>query len=274
MSDFEFIVNAIEKGHIANLLSSNRRIDGRSKTDFREIKIETNVIEKANGSAIVHLGKTKVIAGVKAQLATPWSDYPDKGSLMVGFETSPLSAPEYRLGPPSIYEIELARVTDRIIRESEVVNLEDLCIIPGEKCWQIIIDVYALDDFGNLFDASAIAAFAALSTTRIPEVEVNDGEVTLLESTRPIILQEFPVSVTTYKIGEHLVVDAQLKEEQIAEARLTFGLTEAHIVSGQKGGEGAFKSDEVLNSLQNAIKIGSILREKIAKELPNLVIAE
>jgi exosome complex component RRP42 len=272
MADFEIIVNAIEKEHIHNLLESNRRLDGRGKSDVREVKIETDVVDKANGSAIVHLGKTKVICGVKAQIGTPWADSPTKGSLFVGFETSPLSAPEYRVGPPQPDAIEIARVTDRLIRESGVVDLENLCIIEGEKVWSLNIDIYAMDDFGNLFDASAIAAFAALATTQLPEVEVVDEEVKLLDETRSIKLGSFPISVTTYKLGNEMVVDAELREEQISEARVTFGLTEKHIVSGQKGGDGAFKSEKLLEILRNSIKIASDMREKIAEQIPSLVI--
>lgn len=275
MGDFEIVVNAIEKDHIVNLLGSNRRLDGRGKNEFREIKIETGVVQKANGSAIVHLGKTKVICGVKAQLGTPWPDTPNKGSLAVGFETSPLSAPEYRVGPPQPDAIEIARVTDRIIRESGVVDLENLCIIEGEKIWTLNIDLYAMDDYGNLFDASAIAAFAAIATATIPEINVDEnGEVETLETTRSLKLGAFPISITTYKIDDHHVVDAELREEQIAETRVTFGLTDAFIVSGQKGGFGAFKSDEVTDILKQSIKIASEIRETIREQIPDLEIEE
>jgi len=274
MSDFELIVNSIERDHIEKLLQDNRRLDGRTKNEFRDIKIETDVIGTANGSAIVHMGQTKVICGVKASFGSPWDDSPKEGALFVGFETTPLSAPEYRSGPPQPDAIEYARVTDRLIRESDIIDLERLCIIEGEKVWQLNVDIYALDDFGNLFDAAALAAFAALSTTKIPEVEVVNGEVNKLETTRPLQLSSFPISVTTYKIGDHFVVDGELREEQISDARITFGLTENHIVSGQKGGFGAFKSDKVIEILKNSIKIASDIRAKVSEQLPDLTFAE
>jgi len=133
MGDQAMITNAIERNFIVNQLASGRRSDGRGMDEFRDIKIETNIIGTANGSAIVHLGKTKVICGVKLVMGTPYGDSPNKGSLMVNFETSPLSAPQYRHGPPQDESIELSRVTDRIIRESGCLDLESLCIIEGEK---------------------------------------------------------------------------------------------------------------------------------------------
>lgn len=273
MSDFELIVNSIERMHIEKLLENDRRLDGRRKNDIRDIKIETNVIGTAQGSAIVHLGKTKVICGIKAGFGTPWGDQPKKGSLFVGFETTPLSAPEYRSGPPQPDAIELARVTDRLIRESGVIDLEKLCLIEGEKVWQLNVDIYALDDFGNLFDAAALAVFAALATTQLHDVKIEDGEVEKLETTYNLPLNNFPISITTYQIKDELLVDAELKEGQISDARLTFGLTEDFIVSGQKGGSGSFKSEQVIDILRNAIKLASEVRAKVSEQIPNLTFA-
>lgn len=267
-SDYAYVANAIEKKNITKLLDSDRRLDGRSKNDFREIKIEKDVVGTANGSAIVHLGKTKVICGVKAVIGTPFSDYPNKGSIFVGFETSPLSAPEYRLGPPQPDAIEIARMTDRAIRESDCVDLDDLCLIENEKVWTLNIDLYALDDNGNLYDACVIAAYVALSLTKIPETKIDgDGEVEILETLRPIKINSFPISVTTYKIDNHLITDADLKEEQMSDARISFGTTETHIVSGQKGGNGAFKSNQVIEILKNSINTAAKMREIIKSQL-------
>lgn len=268
MADYAQLVHAIEKKNIAELLKSNRRSDGRTKDEFRDIEIELNVVKTALGSALVRLGKTQIIAGVKAQIATPYSDSPNKGSLMVGFETSPLSAPGYRLGPPQPESIEIARMTDRVIRESQCLDMEKLCIIEGEKVWQIIIDLYTLDNNGNFFDAAAIAAYAALCNTMLPDIEIDEeGNVNILETSKPLELNSFPITVTTYKIEDHFIVDANLKEELIAEARITFGTTETHIVSGQKGGIAGIKSADILEILKNSIQVASDLREKIQSQL-------
>ena len=144
MADYTVLAHAIEKSNIAELLKSNRRRDGRTKEEFRELKIETDVVKTAYGSALVKLGKTQVICGVKAQLSTPYADSANKGSFSVLFETSPLSGPGYRLGPPQPQAIEIARVTDRVIRESQCLDLEKLCLIEGEKVWHIFIDLYSL----------------------------------------------------------------------------------------------------------------------------------
>lgn len=268
MADFKTVTNTIEKEHIINLLNTDRRLDGRQKNEYRDIKIETDVIEKANGSAIVHLGKTKVICGVKAVIATPYSDSPNKGTIMVNFESSPMSAPEFRVGPPQDYAIEISRMTDRIIRESQCINLEKLCIIPGKKVWALYIDIYSLDDFGNFYDACAIAAYAALSRTNIPEVRIDDEEnIETLETKVPLEINSFPVSVTTYKIGEHYMIDANLSEERIADARITLGTTDTHIISGQKGGLIGIKSEDIITILTNSIKTAHEIRSVIKEQI-------
>jgi exosome complex component RRP42 len=268
MGDYEQLAHAIERKNIAELLKSNRRRDGRTKDEFREIKIELDVVKTALGSALVNLGDTQIIAGVKAQLATPYADTANKGSLMVGFETSPLSGPGYRLGPPQPEAIEIARMTDRVIRESQCLDLESLCLVEGEKVWQIIVDLYSLDGGGNFYDAASIAAYAALCNAKLHDVEIKeDGEVEILETTKPLKLNSFPISVTTYKIDDHYIVDADLKEEQIADARITFGTTETHIVSGQKGGFSGFKSNDIVEILKNSIQVASDLREKIQSQI-------
>lgn len=268
MPDFQSLATAIEKRQIVELLETERRVDGRNKTEFRPIKIQTNIIKTAHGSALVELGGTKVIAGVKAMMGRPYDDYPHKGSFSVGYESNPLAAPEYKLGPPREEAIEVARVTDRVIRESECINLEKLCLIEGEKAWQIFIDIYPLDVNGNLVDAAAIAAFAALSCAKIPEAKVNEeGEVEILETFQAIELQAFPVSVTTFKIGDHFVVDGNLKEELISDARITFGTTDTHIVSAQKGGIEGIKSEKILEILKTSIKVSADLREAIRSQI-------
>ena len=59
----DYIISEIEKDHILSLLEQNKRIDGRTKDEFRLIEIETNLVQKAEGSAIATIGNTKIIVG-------------------------------------------------------------------------------------------------------------------------------------------------------------------------------------------------------------------
>jgi exosome complex component RRP42 len=72
---------------------------------------------------------------------------------------------------PGFEAIELPRLVDRAIRESGMIDFEKLCIKEGELVWTVIIDVYPINDDGNMIDASNIAAVAALHNTFMPEID-------------------------------------------------------------------------------------------------------
>ena len=74
------------KEYIKRIAKDGLRVDGRKLDEFREVKIETGLYKKAEGSALISIGNTKVMAGVKMALGEPYSDSPDEGSLMVSFD--------------------------------------------------------------------------------------------------------------------------------------------------------------------------------------------
>src|SRR3989344_4544556 len=158
------------RSHIISLLNANTRLDGRKLTEYRKpIEIEYGVVKTAEGSARVKMGETEVMVGVKLDVGEPYPDTPNEGTIIVGAELLPLSNPEFELGPPGIQAIELARVVDRGIRESKAIDFKKLCIEKGGKIWMVVIDICPINDAGNLFDASSLAAPAALKDARYPE---------------------------------------------------------------------------------------------------------
>ena len=54
----EDILVDIKKDYVLSKLREGERIDGRKFDEFRKIEIQTNVISKAEGSALVKLGNT------------------------------------------------------------------------------------------------------------------------------------------------------------------------------------------------------------------------
>jgi len=160
--------NALRE-HIIKLFEAGTRLDGRKLDEYRKISLDVDVISTAEGSARVKIGKTDVISGVKLEVMEPYPDTQDQGSIMVGAELLPLSSPNFELGPPSKDAVELARIVDRGIRESKALDLKKLCIKEGEKVWMLIIDLVTINHDGNLFDASALAAIAALKNMKFPD---------------------------------------------------------------------------------------------------------
>ena len=252
------IVSEIKRDHIVNLLKKGKRTDGRSITDFRNIEVLTGTIESADGSARVKLGNTEVIAGVKIVPGSPFPDTPNSGVLTTGAEFISMAHPSFESGPPGEDAIELARVVDRGIRESGMVDVEGLCITPGEEVWMCYIDIYTLDYDGNLFDAANLAAVMALKTAIIPGEQYEKGE------NKPLPITCTPISVTSYKIGNTLILDPNFVEEQISSARLTVTTDDnGNFRAMQKGGIGSITLDELSQCLDIAVEKGKEIRKII-----------
>src|SRR3989344_1210715 len=247
------------KSHVMNLLAKDLRLDGRKFDEYRKpITIETNISPKAEGSAKVTMGDTIVIAGVKMDVGEPFPDTQDKGNLMVNAELLPLASPDFESGPPDVHSIELARVIDRGIRESKCIDMEKLCIKKGEKVWNVFIDLYPLNDAGNLFDAAGLAALAALKDAKFPEYDEKEGKVKYGTKTKKSLpLTKLPISCTLVKIGDKIIVDPNIEEEKAMDARLTIATLEnSEICALQKGGNFSLSIDEIKSMIDIAIEKG------------------
>lgn len=257
----------ITKDKIRELLEKNKRIDARTPHEFRPILIETGISSKAEGSARVKIGETEVIAGTKLELVEPFGDTPDEGVLVVNAELHPLASEKFELGPPDVDAIKLARIVDRAIRESNFVDLKKLCIEKGKAVWGIFLDIYAINDDGNLIDASALAAVMALKNTRFPEIE--DGKVKFgVLTQKKLPLNSVPITITAYKIADSFVLDPCSEEEEASTMQITVSFTydKEPIIHGIiKDGEEAIEPEKFFEVLELLIREGKKLKNKIEK---------
>ena len=255
------IISDLERKHLLNLAKKGQRIDGRGPKDYREITIETDYVPKAEGSARAYLGGTQIVAGVKVSIGAPYPDTPNSGVITVMSELSPMAAPHFESGPPNEESVEVARVVDRGIRHSDIVDKEKLVLIPGEKVFIIFIDLYVLGYDGNMFDCGELAAVKALCTTKLPKFEIVDGDAKLIPEWRPLEIMDYPVSVTIVKIGDALLVDPSDNEQRVLDARITLALNAKNeVVSAQKGGTGGFTVDEIAQAMDIAQEVAPKLR--------------
>ncbi len=257
------IMSDMNKDQLLKFLESGTRFDGRALDEFREVSIEYHISGTAEGSARVTFGDTVVIAGVKLDMGSPFPDRPDEGAITVNAELLPLSNPNFESGPPGIESIELARVVDRGIRESKAIDLKKLVLKKGEKCWVVSIDVCTVNACGNLFDAAALAALAALQDAKYPEY---DGEKVdyKTHTSKSLVLEKLPITVTVVKIGNYLLVDPLYEEEQCLDARLTVTTTpDGTICALQKGGESPLSLDEIKQMIEMASRKAKEIRAKL-----------
>ncbi|MEA2090704.1 MAG: exosome complex protein Rrp42 [Thermoproteota archaeon] len=261
------VIARVKQKQIAKLVSQGKRLDGRGLEDYRDVELEVGIIERAEGSARVRLGETEVVVGVKIEVGTPFPDVPDQGVLMVNAEFVPLASPAFESGPPDEDAVELARVVDRGVRESKAIALEDLCIESGKKVFIVFVDVYILNHDGNLIDASALAALAALLNSKMFKYDVKEGEVEIKPGYTPLKIGNHPIAVTVAKLENTLVVDPMLEEEQVMDARLTVTFDkDGKICATQKGGYGYFTLEQVLEAVKTGRRKAEKLRKIVVKK--------
>ncbi len=262
----DMIIPKLKAETLSSIIKKGVRPDGRGLEDFRQLVIITNYLPKAEGSALVKLGETQVLVGIKLDVGTPYSDTPDEGVIIVSAEFVPTASPAFEPGPPDENAIELARVIDRVIRECGTIDLGQLVLIPGKKVWTVWIDIYVLDHDGNLIDASAIATLAALLTTKIPKAEVVGDQVIVDKN---VYVGNLPIkrkalTVTLGKVNDVLIVDPTLEEEFVISSKLVVGVTEDGLIAGlQKSGMGYLGVDEVNKALNIALRKGLELIAKV-----------
>ena len=258
------ILDQLKRDRILDLLKEDKRIDGRALDEQRPLSIETGVIPKANGSARIKLGNTEVITGVKIQPDKPFPDLGDMGILICTAEILPLADPRVEPGPPTEEVIELARVVDRGIRETEMIDLRQLVLKEGKSVIGLFIDSSVIDSDGNLFDACSYASVTAILSCTVPKYELKDDVPVLVEGviSKPP-LKTIPVSVTMARIGNYIVVDPTAEEEACMDARITITTnSEGNICALQKGGSDGFTVDQLVRCSEVALSVGTKIRKR------------
>lgn len=253
------------KNYVEKCFEKGFRADGRKLTEYRNIKVIPNFVERAEGSARIQMGKTDLVVGIKTAVEAPFPDTPEDGNLMVNVELLPLSNARFELGPPGSEATEVARIVDRGVREAKAIDTKKLCIAAGEKVWSVMIDICTINADGNLIDASALGAIVALKNTHFPKYDKEKNEIDYKVKTEhklPLLAE--PIAVTVYKIGNNFIVDPIPEEEEVAEARLTVASTEdGTICAMQKGGDVALTFEEIDAMIGIALDKAKELRELI-----------
>ncbi|MFY9870521.1 MAG: exosome complex protein Rrp42, partial [Candidatus Nitrosopolaris sp.] len=254
----------LRKQQMWDSISKGKRLDGRNLDEIRPIEIEVGLVKKANGSARVKLGNTEVVAGVKVETGEPFEGLENKGALILSAEVLPTASPYIEPGPPDEETVELARVVDRGIRESEMLDLTKLVLIPGEIVYVIFVDCSVINADGNLFDATSYAVVSALLDSKLPVFEIRDRKVVDTAEKQNAPITTLPVSITAVRIGESIILDPTAEEEACMDARITITTNSDHNFAAiQKGSTGAFTVEQLKRAAATARIKGEEIRVKI-----------
>ncbi|XP_061165379.1 exosome complex component RRP45-like [Saccostrea echinata] len=264
-------LSACERLFIIKALSDKKRLDGRQPYDYRKIKITFGA---DRGCCKVNLGQTVVLAQVSCEIVSPRAVRPSDGILFVNVELSPMASPAFEVGRMSELGVEINRLLERCLRESRCVDTESLCIISGEKVWQIRVDVNVMNHDGNIVDCSSIAAISALAHFRRPDVTVDGNEVIVHPSDEkdpiPLSVHHMPICVTFsfYQQGKFLLVDPTDKEEKVMDGKMVIGMNKhREICTLQVSGEMLLMKDQVLRCSNIAVVKVTEITELIQRAL-------
>ena len=162
--------------------------------------------------------------------------------------------------------IELARVVDRGIRESHMIDVSQLVIEKDKSVVGVFADNVVVDYDGNLFDACSYAATAAITYINNSKMGIGLMINQHLLKVKKLLYQytTIPVSVTMGKIGKHIIVDPNGDEWASMDARITITTdSDGNICALQKGGSDGFTLEEINQCGEISVNVGAKIREKL-----------
>ncbi|XP_071361315.1 exosome complex component RRP45 [Trachinotus anak] len=262
-----------ERDFLLKAIEEKKRLDGRQTYDYRKIKITFGT---DYGCCFVDLGKTRVMAQVSCELVAPKENRPNEGIMFFNIELSPMASPAFEQGRQSELSVKLNRQLERCLRNSKCIDTESLCVVSGEKVWQIRVDVHMLNHDGNLMDAASIAAITALCHFRRPDVAIQGDEVTVYSPEErdpiPLSIYHMPISVSFsfFQQGTYLLVDPCEREERVMDGLLMIAMNKhREICSIQSSGGIMLLKDQVMRCSKIASVKVSEITELISKALEN-----
>lgn len=198
---------------------------------------------------------------ITADVVVPYGDRPTDGQYSFEVVLSPMADAAFKNESWSDVAVEVCRVMERALRESEAIETESLCILAGAFVWNIKVAVHVLDNGGNLFDAAAAAALASLLHYRRPSVTVDKGVVQYRpdESGAPLSIHHSPVSVTFGFLAETgtcsvlSLLDPSAEEAAVLSGFLSVAINDhGELCSVQKSGGCAVEPDVLLRCIELA----------------------
>ncbi|KAF5544292.1 exosome complex exonuclease [Fusarium mexicanum] len=211
------------------------RSNGRARNESRKPTVNLASLSHAHGSAVVRVGDTTVICGVRGEtILTPnipnyrasntETELKDYDLLVPNIELATGCAPQFLPGgPPSTLAQTLSTRIYSLLHSSRIIKPDDLRIWhtplsedledrmeeDGEDTsnenrsvvayWVLHIDIFFISFDGNPFDAAWAATMAALRNTKLPGARYDiDREMIICshKQPRPLNITNIPIACT------------------------------------------------------------------------------
>ncbi|WWC65328.1 uncharacterized protein I303_107946 [Kwoniella dejecticola CBS 10117] len=270
---------SIQKDFLLAALAEGKRLDGRIPLQQRKIEF---IFGEELGNVECRLGKTAVLAQVSASIVKPREDRPYEGFLMINSEIGPMASSVYENGRSSDSEVLITRLLEKSIRRTEAIDREALCILAGEKVWQLRLTLHFLSDSGNLLDCASMASMIALKHFRKPDVEVIGDEVIIHSPEErapvPLAIHHTPLCLT-FAYFENLppILDPTHLEATLCEGTLTVTMNaQREICVLSKAGGTPLAAEDIMGVVRVGVdrvrEMVKIMDDALEKDRENRVV--
>lgn len=204
-----------------------KRVDGRKRDEIRPVTIETGVIPNADGSAMIEMGRNKIIAGVYGprEMHPKRLSKPNKGVLRVRYKMAPFSVDPRRSPAPSRRDTEISKVMadslepalflERYPRSVIDVFVEIIQADGGTRCAAVNAAAVALVDAGIPMK-DLVAACAAGKMDGKVVLDLGDHEDKKGEADVPIAYMPKLDEVTLLQMDGILTADETIEAIEMA----------------------------------------------------------
>ena len=186
------------EGNIKLMREDGLRLDGRSLNEMRPIKIQTGVVDRADGSAFIEWGANKIIVAVYVREAYPkHAQNIDRAIVKARYNMSGYSVEERKRPGPDRRTMEISKVVSEALSSAIVL----------EKLPRAEIDVFI-----QVLEADAGTRIASLTAS---SVAVADAGVPM---------RDFVVGCTAGKADGKIVLDLSKDEDNFGQADIPMAI--------------------------------------------------
>ncbi|ANQ09264.1 Exosome complex exonuclease [Plasmodium coatneyi] len=245
-------------------LKKKLRLDGRNFEDSRNISI---YFLGEHGNVEVSIGHTKVICKITGEIVKPFDKRPNEGMIKVNLDIDSFTNVNDN-SQISDECLEIRNLIERILKSSNLLNFESLCIIPHKKVWCLLVNIIVVENDGNLYDACYLSAYSGLVHYRNNEVTVDSvGDIIIEEGETnytPLSIHNTPILTTFayFNCEDICLIDPSIEEEEFMSSKLSVALNKnGKLVSILKPGGSPISYEKILEAIELAKKrVKSILK--------------
>jgi len=164
---------------------------------------------------------------------------------------------------------------DKVLRRSDAVDKESLCILAGQRVWHVRLTLHFLADAGNMLDCACLAGIVALKHFRRPDVEVIGDEVTVHAPSErapvPLAIHHTPFCFTFAYFPDPEtppILDPSHLEQRLSAGLLSVALNaQRELCVVQKMGGVPLTPDDVLKIIEVAVRKAKELNDVVEARL-------